>query len=278
MKIIISRKCFDSASGGVPSPILPDGTLLPLPIPSEGDPVSYDQVKINGHKLGPIVEDLTGGRIGAATRCHLDPDLDRGSLRRPVNWRPAFGQIGAAMSHLTANAVEPKDVFLFFGWFRKVERVNRKWRYKSDAPGIHVIYGWMQIAEILSVNSASTSKLEPFSMHPHLHGRPHPSNTLYLSADSFVLSGRHLTGAGLFGGLDERRVLTAPGQANRSVWRLPSWFHWKNGTSVTYHQEESRWQSVQDFCSLRTVGRGQEFVVRPGDPCEAEKWMVGLFD
>ena len=33
MRIILSRKGLDSATGGIPSPILPDGQLLPLPIP-----------------------------------------------------------------------------------------------------------------------------------------------------------------------------------------------------------------------------------------------------
>jgi len=33
MKVILSRKGFDSSYGGCPSPILPDGTLLSLPIP-----------------------------------------------------------------------------------------------------------------------------------------------------------------------------------------------------------------------------------------------------
>jgi len=34
MKLILSRKGFDSTYGGYPSPILPDGTLLSLPIPN----------------------------------------------------------------------------------------------------------------------------------------------------------------------------------------------------------------------------------------------------
>ena len=37
MKVILSRKGFDSQYGGMPSPILPDGTLLSLPIPSKTD-------------------------------------------------------------------------------------------------------------------------------------------------------------------------------------------------------------------------------------------------
>jgi len=33
MKVILSRKGFDSGYGGFPSPVLPDGTMLSLPIP-----------------------------------------------------------------------------------------------------------------------------------------------------------------------------------------------------------------------------------------------------
>ncbi len=33
MKVVLSRKGFDSANGGIPSPIMPDGTMLSLPIP-----------------------------------------------------------------------------------------------------------------------------------------------------------------------------------------------------------------------------------------------------
>jgi len=34
MKFILSRKGFDSKSGGYPSPIFPDGSLISLPIPA----------------------------------------------------------------------------------------------------------------------------------------------------------------------------------------------------------------------------------------------------
>ena len=36
MKIILSRKGFDSGYGGMPSPILPNGIMLSMPIPSNG--------------------------------------------------------------------------------------------------------------------------------------------------------------------------------------------------------------------------------------------------
>ncbi|MCY2987469.1 MAG: hypothetical protein NTY19_06350 [Planctomycetota bacterium] len=39
MRVILSRKCFDSANGKVPSPILPDGSLVPIPILLEANAV-----------------------------------------------------------------------------------------------------------------------------------------------------------------------------------------------------------------------------------------------
>ena len=43
LKVILSRKGFDSSNGGCPSPIMPDNTLLSFPIPSD-DGVSYDEL------------------------------------------------------------------------------------------------------------------------------------------------------------------------------------------------------------------------------------------
>jgi hypothetical protein len=45
MKIILSRKGFDSAYGGYPSPILPSGEMVSLPIPSD-DAIRYSDLKI----------------------------------------------------------------------------------------------------------------------------------------------------------------------------------------------------------------------------------------
>lgn len=43
MKVILSGKGFDSSYGGQASPILPDGTLLSLPIPSY-ELIGYDDL------------------------------------------------------------------------------------------------------------------------------------------------------------------------------------------------------------------------------------------
>ena len=45
--MILSRKGFDSKNGGIASPILPDGTLLSLPIPQENGR-EYEELRYNG--------------------------------------------------------------------------------------------------------------------------------------------------------------------------------------------------------------------------------------
>jgi len=49
VKIILSRKGFDSAAGGVPSPILPDGSLVSLPIPDKASKIAYQDIAAHGH-------------------------------------------------------------------------------------------------------------------------------------------------------------------------------------------------------------------------------------
>jgi len=113
MKIILSRKGFDSASGGVASPILPDGSLLTLPIPDPSGTVSFGEFRPHGVNLAQVAHDLTRGRLSADTRVHLDPDLEASSLARLDGWRPAFGQCSAAQGHLERFNVGVGDLFLF---------------------------------------------------------------------------------------------------------------------------------------------------------------------
>lgn len=58
MKLILSRKGFDSAAGKCPSPII-DGRPLSLPIPASGS-LSTTYADLG---LGSIVERITRGRL-----------------------------------------------------------------------------------------------------------------------------------------------------------------------------------------------------------------------
>src|SRR5687768_10897447 len=121
MRVILSRKGFDSGYGRVPSPVLPDGRMISLPIPDKDAPVAYAAIKRDEILLSGLVDDLTKGKIPPRFLAHLDPDLDRDAVVRPSGWRPIFGQSGAALGHLRKLGVVAGDLFLFFGWFRAAE-------------------------------------------------------------------------------------------------------------------------------------------------------------
>ena len=111
MRIVFSRKGFDGASGGCPSPILEDRPIS-LPIPTE----RRSTVSFEALGLGPLVERASRGRIDRSRLCHADPDLVHG----------AFGQTGAAQSHLERRGVGVGDVFLFFGLFAALDERLRE--------------------------------------------------------------------------------------------------------------------------------------------------------
>ena len=218
MKIILSRKGFDSANGGMPSPIMPDGTLLSMPIPSD-DNVFYDELTYGGHSYSEILHQLAPRKKFG--QCHVDPDIRKNCRQKLVpNWAPAFGQIGAAQGVLSNAKVEVGDIFLFFGWFRKVELHEGKYRFVRrnagdfyDHSDLHVIYGYLQIGEIVS----GRDQISRFPWHPHFSDirLDVSSNTLYLPAKKLSVL-PDLTG---YGTLDYRndRVLTMNGKS-RATW------------------------------------------------------------
>ena len=218
MKVILSRKGFDSVNGGCPSPVMPDGTLLSMPIPSD-DEADYDDLCYNGISYADILRQIAPRK--SFGHCHVDPDI-RGDCRkrRIEDWRPAFGQIGAAQGVLTHAGVEPGDLFLFFGWFRKVELNNGCYRYIRrnsgcfyDHSDLHVIYGYLQIGEILTTKD----RISQYPWHPHASNSRigNGTNAIYIPTDtlSFLPEQRGC------GTLDYRvdRVLTMEDR-NRGTW------------------------------------------------------------
>src|SRR5260370_23972725 len=152
MKIILSRKGFDASVGKVASPIFPSGELCSLPIP-ESVPARYskryNEIETGNQSSGAIVSDLTEGNIKSDTYAHLDPDLNRASMPRLANWKPVFGQAGAAERHLQNQGVREGDVFVFYGWFRRVEQGAVKYCYLRDATDLPFSFVWCQIEPAL---------------------------------------------------------------------------------------------------------------------------------
>lgn len=110
------------------------------------------------HTLSP------NNKIKEEYNCHLDPDI-RGAIKdRPTGWKPTFGQEKTALRHLQKQGVGIGDLFLFFGWFKQTEYIAGQLRYKKDALDWHVIYGYLQIGEIIDT---------PTNIPAWLNGHPH---------------------------------------------------------------------------------------------------------
>lgn len=280
MKIILSRKGYDSSTGGCPSPIFPDGGVTSLPIYGIGSSKTYQEVHCAQGCLGTLVESLRGSRARGHEPVHLDPDLDVISLPRVDGWRPAFGQAGTAQAHLENERVGSGDLFLFYGWFRPVASDgNGGWRWASPRRDIHVIFGWLQVAEVLDVDGQGVADIlrdRPWLQdHPHLHvpaGEAWGRNVIYVAADTLRLpdaNGCMLSGGGVNRRLSERAVLTDSASPNRSLWRLPSWFvggHGRNRLSCNPNQ--NKWRRDGSDILLQSV-RPQEQVLDLGPAPEA---------
>jgi hypothetical protein len=280
MKLILSRKGFDSSSGGGPSPIFPDGRMVSLPIPDRQSPIRYADIRWHEYNLGSLVSDLTGGRIPASYLTHLDPDLNYGSLPRQAKWKPLFGQTGAAQGHLRRSGVVEGDVFLFFGLFQHVVQTPGGFAWDTTSPPRHVVWGWLQAGEVLAVDSIDRSRYQWAENHPHFHRSLEKNNTLYISREYLKLpslSAEDFPGAGVFPRFSECLKLTASSAGSPCLWELPPWIYPENGRfPLTYHGDPTRWQRTGHGTLLKTVTRGQEFVLDCEAYPEAIEWFMTL--
>jgi hypothetical protein len=238
MRLIFSRKGFDSSSGGAPSPIVA-GRPVSLPIPASGNSrTTY------GHLgLGELVRDATGARLGANNLCHADPWFNDGMC--------AFGQTGSAQGHLANNNIGVGDVFLFFGLFTD----------EASGEPHHRIFGYMRIEQVLALGPDPDPALIPaFALdHPHFIGTRDRNNTLYLGP------GRTCSRA-----LPSLRLTQTGGPL--CTWDVPSWLE---TYGLTYHGAPWRWSTPG---KLMTVSRGQEFVTDIGRDPIALEWLHDVIE
>ena len=267
MKIILSRKGFDSQFGKQASPILPDGTLLSMPIPSD-DLLTYRSITWGGRSYFEIIKELKPKTyLNENSHCHLDPDLRAGTLERKEGWMPAFGQTGSSLTELRENGVKEGDLFLFFGWFKQTEYHLGKIRYVPKAPNLHVVYGYMQISSIVE---SSVQIPEWLKYHPHSNIVTY-SDAWNKGMNAIYLPTRHLSivpelpGSGTFT-FDNRLVLTKKGYS-RSRWDFPETMR---GIEISHNPHG--WKA--DY--FQSAARGQEFVIK-GTPAVME-WVKYLFN
>ncbi len=273
MKVILSRKGFDSSYGGCPSPVLPDGTMISMPIPDDKGNCRYDELLFpDGRTYADIWKELNPHGIHAAF-CHLDPDIRR-NIRQvcPTGWQPAFGQRNAAEGHLENKEVGVGDLFLFFGLFRNARYREGKLSFIPGEKPMHAIYGWLQIGEIVRGIDVRRYPWHPHSDDEHIYGDHGKkcNNTIYAASDRLIIDGTDtgLPGAGIFS-FSEKRVLTAPGVSRVTRWKLNEVF---GKVPLSYHYDSDR---VKDGY-FQSVAKGQEFVFDE-DP-KVTEWVRKLFN
>ena len=263
MKIIFSRKGFDSSFGKVPSPIFPDGRMLSLPIPDINSKIRYQDICWNEYNLGEIVSSLTNGIIKPSHFAHLDPDINLHSIQRSKGWMPVFGQASAAQGHLRNNNICKDDVFLFFGLFQDVIMPDGIIRWKPNSPRKHVLWGWLQIGEVLKLDSVTPEIPDWLNYHPHVRGHDYTNNTIYISKN-----------AGVFESFRENLQLTLPNSPSLTNWKLPLWMYPSGGkTPLTYHSNMDRWTKEKDYVLLKSVSKGQEFILNCDEYPETIDWL-----
>ena len=201
MRIIFSRKGFDSASGGGPSPIV-DGRPVSLPIPAgAASRTSYGDLG-----LGDLAHVASRGQHGPDDLCHHDPMFtDEGTC--------LFGQVGAAQTHLANRGVGVGDVFLFFGLFRE-----------DGGDPHHRIFGYLEVGEVIAVADGVPEWLVEHR-HPHALAMHGTNDTIYVGP------------GGVANRASDALRLTVP-EGPPSLWGRPDWLR-KGGLS--YHDRSDRW-------------------------------------
>jgi hypothetical protein len=261
MKIILSRKGFDSKNGGCPSPIMPDDTLLSLPIPEDDACIKYSELQYGGHTYKEIIEGLMPGNN--FENCHLDPDIRDGIRKEPVDgWKPAFGQRDGALGYLRNAGVTVGDLFLFFGLFRKAENFNGSIRFIPGEKPAHIVFGYMEIGAILD----KPEDIAKYNWHPHATNKHYNQkrNALYLPSEKSSLCP---SGCGILS-YRQDRVLTKPGKSP-ATWE-------KHKFLMPHSIIGNRQNSSKDDDGLYYAGIWQEIVLNPNK--EAEKWAKKLIE
>lgn len=260
MKIILSRKGWDSGYGGRASPVFPDKSIQSLPIGcTRGSPLYRNihphAILTQGHP--DLADFLTSyppnPQYPVLPFAHLDPDLERGAYMRKADWTPCFGQQSGAAAHLDNEGVGPGDLFLFYGWFDDVTRHLTGW--KCSGNDRYLVWGWLQVDRI-SPNPTTGNTPPWLHYHPHVvQGGTYPNNRIYVAAQWLSVPGippSKIPGGGVFGVEAKSRLISStPGKRGHLPSRLP------------------------DRISLRTKFR-QEHLIEANDE-DAHRWIASIF-
>ena len=266
VKIILSRKGFDSKYGGIPNLIMPNGDLVFLPIPELNSGMSYSNLIYGNSTYEKILKDLRYNYQDTSTHqvvwdCHLDPDIDHNKL----NIKPSkaiFGQCDQAAGHLINHNVTKGDVFLFFGTFRNVEiKLDGAYHYVKKDKEKHIVFGYLEVDEVINKKE---DILRDYHWHPH--SKPFyinkTNNTLFTSCKHLFDTER--PGHGVFSFSDD--LILTEDNMSKSKWKPK---HILTTTeNMTYHKNANKGLFFQ---SARI---GQEFIIDDLNNNKIKSWII----
>lgn len=271
-KVILSRKGFDEKSGGNAS-VIQNGRFVPFPIPSAESGLYYRDLFFDNRFLFlDVMRDLG---INQYSECHLDPDLIGSVLpNRDADWKPAFGQAGTAEGILRNEEIGEGDIFIFFGWYKNIERVGNRFRYRegsSKSTGFHSIFGYLEVGRRIDLSSMNAMIPACFARHPHVYERSRLKgpNSLYISSNQLSFD-HSKPGGGAFR-FNDALKLTRAG-STKSRWKLPLFF---NELLDNFKADIEVEQLHADSVDLFINGRGSQEVFVSSD-ARVVRWAQEL--
>ena len=281
MKVILSRKGFDSSWGGFPSIILPGGQMISFPIPVKKPEIGIGAKDIHyideGKTLANYLEDL---KIPLQEDgYHVDPEVQNIKIDNQKSFIErgygTLGQCSAAASHLANNGIyageiSEKDpaIFLFFGWFCKTEIENNTIKYIGNplVDGFHAIWGYLIAVEAIEI--LDISKHPELKEHLHYRNKNHKE---YKKGDKNII---FIGKFGTFNYSDNLRLTYFDDdkknhKKRRTKWAIPSFIN-----EMTYNNNRIRkGKTKENKLIIDAASRGQEFVITKADEEKMKKWL-----
>ena len=149
------------------------------------------------------------------------------------------------------------DIFLFFGWFREVEKIDKIFRFKIGTPNLNVIFGFFQIDKKIKTKFEEAPYWAKYHSHLNSTRINDEVNTIYIAKEISTWN-KNINGAKFFN-FSNDLVLTK-GDLSRSKWELPEFF---GDVKISYHDKKSRKINYFQSASI-----GQEFVIQDNKKVE----------
>ena len=180
------------------------------------------------------------------------------------------------------------DLFRYFGWFPEVEEREGEYRFRSGAPDLHVLFGWLQVGGVYRAFAPNAKLPRWADRRPDVRGFLDPFyaigdyyRALYVARKRLQIPGlnKEIPGGGVLRTYHDDLCLTELDKT-RGHWKLPLWMYPSPGRKpLTYNGDRRKWSKNRKHCYLHAAVIGQEFILDcagyPG--AVVNRWLRRLF-